>query len=188
MSTELHLTDDEAADRLLSDNPLALLIGMLLDQQVPMEWAFSSPLKLQERLGRDLTASAIAERTPEEIEELFRDKPALHRYPGSMAKRVHSLCTELVASWDGRADAVWEDVADGRELLRRLQSLPGFGKQKAQIFLALLAKQLDVQPQGWQEAAGDYGLDGHRSIADVTDPGALSMVRDFKRAKKATKG
>lgn len=182
---DLHLTGDEDADRLLSTNALALLLGMLLDQQVPMEWAFSSPALLRNRLSTELTAAQIAGRTPEEVEAIFRDKPALHRYPGSMAKRVHALCVELVERFDGQAETVWEGAADGKDLLARLQSLPGFGKQKAQIFVALLAKQLQVRPDGWQQAAGDYGLEGHRSIADVTDPESLGKVRDFKRAKKA---
>ncbi len=184
---DLHLTDDADADRLLSENPLALLIGMLLDQQVPMEWAFASPAKLDERLDGPLDASTIAATDPERLEELFRDKPALHRYPGAMAKRVHALCQHIVDEYDGQADAVWADVDDGRALLRRLKALPGYGDQKARIFLALLGKQCGVTPEGWREAAGDYGTDGHRSIADVTSPETLMKVREFKQAQKQKK-
>ncbi len=181
----LHLTADPVADQLLSDNPLALLIGMLLDQQVAMEWAFAGPARLEERLGEPLTAAAIAARSPDEVEALFRDKPALHRYPGSMATRVHALCSAIVDEHDGRAEAIWEDVPDGATLLRRLKALPGYGDQKARIFVALLGKQCGVTPDGWREAAGDYGLDGYRSIADVTSPETLLKVRETKQAAKA---
>lgn len=181
----LHLTDDPVADQLLSDNPLALLIGMLLDQQVAMEWAFAGPARLEERLGEPLTAGAVASRSPDEVEAIFRDKPALHRYPGSMATRVHALCTAIVTDHDGRAEAIWEDVPDGQTLLKRLKALPGYGDQKARIFTALLGKQCGVTPDGWQEAAGDYGLDGYRSIADVTSPETLLKVREDKQARKA---
>ena len=184
---ELHLTDDERADRLLSDNPLALLIGMLLDQQVPMEWAFAGPATLEERLGAPLDAAAVAGTDPERLEALFRDKPALHRYPGSMSKRVHALCQHVVDEYDGDPTAIWEGVEDARTLLRRLKALPGYGDQKARIFLALLGKQYGVTPSGWREAAGDYGRDGHRSIADVTSPETLLKVREFKQAAKAKK-
>ncbi len=184
---ELNLTDDARADRLLSENPLALLIGMLLDQQVPMEWAFSSPARLDERLDGPLDATTIAATDPDQLEELFRDKPALHRYPGSMAKRVHALCQHVVDEYDGDPAAIWDGVDDGRDLLKRLKALPGFGDQKARIFLALLGKQCGVTPDGWREAAGDYGTDGHRSIADVTSPETLMKVREFKQAQKQKK-
>ena len=184
---ELHLTDDPAADRLLSDSPLALLIGMLLDQQVPMEWAFAGPAALQDRLGRPLDAAAIAATDPDELEALFRQKPALHRYPGSMARRVHALCRHLVEEHDGDPEAVWRGVDDAREVLKRLKGLPGYGDQKARIFLALLGKQCGVTPTGWREAAGDYGTDGYRSIADVTSPETLQKVRETKQAIKAAK-
>ena len=182
---DLHLTDDERADRLLSDNPLALLIGMLLDQQVPMEWAFAGPAALEDRLGAPLDAATIAGTDPERLEALFRDKPALHRYPGSMAKRVHALCQHVVEEYDGDASAIWDGVEDGRSLLRRLEGLPGYGDQKARIFLALLGKQCGVTPDGWREAAGEYGDDQHRSIADVTSPETLLKVREHKQAVKA---
>ena len=181
----LHLTDDDQADELLSTNPLALMIGMLLDQQVPMEWAFSSPLRLAERLPADLDARVIAETDPDELERMFRETPALHRYPGSMAKRTQAMCEAIVEDYDGDAAAIWRDVPTGREVKKRLMALPGWGDMKASIFLSLLAKQCGVQPTGWEEVVGDYGLDGHRSIADVTSPDSLQLVRDFKQAQKA---
>jgi uncharacterized HhH-GPD family protein len=183
--TTLTLTGDEAADALLSDNGFALLLGMLLDQQIAMELAFVGPQRLAERLDGRLDAETVADHDPEQLEQLFRQKPALHRYPGSMAKRVQALAAHLVEHHDGRAEGVWEDASDGRELLARLEALPGFGKQKARIFLALLGKQCGVQPDGWREAAGEYGEPGHRSIADVTSPESLEQVREFKRARKA---
>ncbi|MFA9432613.1 HhH-GPD-type base excision DNA repair protein [Egicoccus sp. AB-alg2] len=181
----LTLTGEPDADRLLSDNAFALLVGMLLDQQIAMEQAFVGPQRLEERLGRPLTPSAVAEVEPETLEELFRQRPAIHRYPGSMAKRVHALATALVEDYDGDTEALWRDVADGRELKKRLTDLPGFGDQKARIFVALLGKQCGVTPDGWQEAAGDYGQDGYRSIADVVDQETLLKVREWKQAKKA---
>lgn len=181
----LTLTGEAEADRLLSDNPFALLVGMLLDQQIAMEQAFAGPALLAERLDGPLVPATVAATDPERLEEIFRLKPALHRYPGSMAKRVHALATALVEDYDGDAEAIWRDVADGRELKRRLTDLPGFGDQKARIFVALLGKQCGVTPEGWREAAGDYGLDGHRSIADVVDHDSLLEVRAWKQAKKA---
>ena len=182
---DLHLTDDADADRVLSENPLALLIGMLLDQQVPMEWAFASPATLAERLDGSLDAATIAATAPDRLEELFRQKPALHRYPGAMARRVHALCQHLVDTHDGDPEAIWADVADGRTLLERLKALPGYGDQKAKIFVALLGKQCGVEPDGWREAAGEYGDDQPRSIADVTSPERLQEVREHKKAVKA---
>ncbi|WP_329039320.1 Fe-S cluster assembly protein HesB [Streptomyces sp. NBC_00178] len=178
------------ADALLARSPLAALVGMLLDQQVPMEWAFTGPLTLARRMGADdLDAGAIAGYDPEAFTGLFTEKPALHRYPGSMAKRVQQLCQYLVAEYEGRAEAVWEDAPTGADLLRRLKALPGFGPQKAQIFLALLGKQFGVRPEGWREAAGAYGEQGaHRSVADITGPESLVEVRAYKqRAKAAAK-
>jgi uncharacterized HhH-GPD family protein len=181
----LTLTNEPDADRLLSENAFALLVGMLLDQQIAMEQAFVGPQRLAERLGGTLDPATVATIDPDELEGRFRDKPALHRYPGSMAKRVHALAVDLVERYDGDAAAVWRDVEDGAELKRRLTELPGFGDQKARIFLALLAKQCDVTPAGWQEAAGEYGQDGFRSIADVTSPETLAKVREWKQARKA---
>lgn len=180
----LTLTGQPEADALLSDNGFALLVGMLLDQQIAMELAFVGPHRLAERIDGPLEPATIAAMDPEELEAAFRAKPALHRYPGAMAKRVQALAAYLVAEHDGQADDVWNEAPDGKALKRRLMALPGFGDQKARIFVALLAKQCGVRPEGWQQAAGDYALDGHRSIADVTDAESLAMVRANKQARK----
>ena len=184
----LRLSQDPDADALLSRDPLALLLGMLLDQQIPMEKAFKGPAVLLERLGH-LDAARIAEAQPEALHAVFAQPPAVHRFPGSMAGRVQDLCRALVEHHDGRAEDVWERAEDGRDLLRRLRALPGFGTQKAQIFVALLGKQLGVRPAGWREAAGAYGEDGAlRSVADVTSPETLQQVRAYKQSvKKAAK-
>ncbi len=186
MDITLRIAQQPDADELLGRSPLAALIGMLLDQQVPMEWAFSGPLTIAQRLGGDdLDAHEIAAYDPEAFAELLSAKPAVHRYPGSMAKRVQQLCQYLVEHYDGDAAAVWRGVDSGKELLKRLNELPGFGKQKAQIFLALLGKQLGVRPRGWREAAGPYGEEGaYRSAADITGPETLSKVRAHKQALK----
>ncbi|MFF4404981.1 HhH-GPD-type base excision DNA repair protein [Streptoverticillium reticulum] len=186
MDRSLRLAQQPDADELLSRSPLAALTGMLLDQQVPMEWAFTGPYTIAQRLGRDdLDAHEIAAYDPEAFAALCAQKPAVHRYPGSMAKRVQQLCQYLVEHYDGDASAVWRDADTGTELLRRLNDLPGFGKQKAQIFLALLGKRLGVRPQGWREAAGSYGEEGsYRSAADITGPESLEKVRAFKQAAK----
>ncbi|MCU1543815.1 MAG: Fe-S cluster assembly protein HesB [Microbacteriaceae bacterium] len=186
MTANLHITGDDDADTLLSTDPLALLIGMLLDQQVPMETAFAGPAKLRERIG-GLDATIIAGYDADELVEKFRISPSIHRYPGSMAGRVRALCAAVVESWGGDASAIWSSGdPDGAEILERLKGLPGFGEQKAKIFLALLGKQYGVTASGWREAAGDYGTEGsHRSVADIVDPGSLAKVREFKRAAKA---
>lgn len=187
MDVTLHLAQDPEADALLGRSPLAALVGMLLDQQVPMEWAFKGPRTIADRLGaNDLDAHDIAVQDPETFASLLSEKPAVHRYPGSMAKRIQQLCQYLVEHYDGDAELVWKGVEDGRELLRRLEALPGFGKQKAQIFLALLGKQLQVRPEGWQEAAGAYGEPkSFRSVADITGPDSLAKVRAHKQEMKA---
>jgi len=187
MDVTLHLAQDPEADELLGRSPLAALVGMLLDQQVPMEWAFKGPRTIADRLGADdLDAQDIAVRDPEAFAALLSDKPAVHRYPGSMAKRIQQLCQYLVEHYDGDAAAVWKDVGTGKELLERLEELPGFGRQKAQIFLALLGKQLGVRPTGWREAAGSYGEPkSFRSVADITGPESLSKVRAHKQEMKA---
>jgi uncharacterized HhH-GPD family protein len=178
-------TTDEAND-LLRREPLAVLIGMLLDQQIPMEKAFSSPAVLRDRLGGALDARTIADYDPAALEELFRRPPALHRFPAAMAKRVQALAHVLVERYDGRAEAVWSGVDSGAELVRRVGELPGFGEQKAKIFVALLGKQFGVQPTGWREAAGPYGEDGStRSVADVVDAASLKQVRAYKQQLKA---
>ncbi|MFJ8095809.1 HhH-GPD-type base excision DNA repair protein [Streptomyces griseofuscus] len=187
MDVTLHLAQDPAADALLGRSPLAALTGMLLDQQVPMEWAFKGPRTIADRLGaQDLDAHEIAARDPEVFAALLSEKPAVHRYPGAMAKRVQQLCQYLVEHYDGDAEAVWRGVGSGAELLKRLEDLPGFGRQKAQIFLALLGKQLGVTPTGWREAAGAYGEpESYRSVADITGPDSLIKVRAHKQEMKA---
>ena len=181
-----HLAQDSDADGLLSVDPLALLIGMVLDQQIPMEKAFRSPYDLRERLGHDLDAEEIARYDPEALIALFARPPALHRFPGSMARRVQQMCAHLVERYGGSAAALWETADTGDDLLRRLRAVPGFGEQKAQIFLALLGKQLGVTPPGWREAAGPYGdPDAARSVADITGPETLAAVRAYKQEQKA---
>jgi len=183
----LRIAQDAAADELLSRDPLALLIAMLLDQQFPMERAFASPRLLADRLGVDrLSADDLAEADPERLAKVFQGPPALHRYPGSMAARTQELCRLLVDRYGGRADGLWADAPDGGTLLKRVAELPGFGAQKSKIFVALLGKQYGVRPPGWREAAGDYGLeDSRRSVADVTGPESLAEVRRFKQEQKA---
>ncbi|GAA2908564.1 HhH-GPD-type base excision DNA repair protein [Streptomyces mexicanus] len=187
MDVTLYLAQDPDADALLGRSPLAALIGMLLDQQIPMEWAFKGPATIARRMGtQDLDAHEIVAFEPETFARLLSDKPAVHRYPGSMAKRIQQLCRYLVEHYDGDPEAIWRDVDSGPELLRRLEDLPGFGKQKAQIFLALLGKQLGVRPEGWRQAAGAYGEpDSYRSVADITGPESLARVRAFKQETKA---
>ncbi|MCZ1075018.1 HhH-GPD-type base excision DNA repair protein [Rhodococcus sp. A5(2022)] len=189
MAPRLNLVGDADADALLAADPLALLIGMLLDQQVPMETAFAGPKKLADRLG-GLDVHRIAEADPDEFAAICAGPPAVHRFPGSMAKRIQALCAEIADRYDGDAAALWTSGdPDGREVLKRLKALPGYGDQKARIFLALLGKQIGVRPEGWREAAGEYGEDGsRRSIADVVDAQTLQEVREFKKASKAAAG
>lgn len=184
---KLYLATEEPADALLSTDPLALLIGMLLDQQVPMERAFVAPYRLAERLGTDrLDAAALAEYDPDALSEIFATPPALHRYPGAMAARTQKLCRQILDDHGGDAAAVWTGAEDGRDLVKRIGKLPGFGKQKAEIFAALLGKQLGVRPAGWREAAGSYAEDGvFRSVADITDDDSLAKVREHKKQMKA---
>jgi uncharacterized HhH-GPD family protein len=183
---KLCLAQDPEADALLTRDPLALLIGMVLDQQIPLEWAFKGPLHLTQRIGRDLDAADLAQRDPEELAKAFATPPAIHRFPASMAGRVQELCRTIVADYGGDPAAVWSGAGTGAELIKRIEALPGFGKQKAKIFVALLGKQLGVRPKGWREAAGDYGVDGSRiSVADITDATSLGRVREHKKAMKA---
>ncbi|MEN8600897.1 HhH-GPD-type base excision DNA repair protein [Microbacterium rhizosphaerae] len=182
----LHITADAAADDLLTRDPLALLIGMLLDQQVAMETAFSGPLKIEQRVGR-MDAQTLAAYDPEALVEAFRQPPAVHRYPGSMAARVQSLCAAVQDDWGGDASAIWtRDAPSGAEVLKRLKKLPGFGEQKAKIFLALIGKQCGFDGDGWREASAPYGEEGSfRSVADIVSPESLAKVREHKRAMKA---
>jgi uncharacterized HhH-GPD family protein len=185
MAVRICLAQNPEADALLSRDPLSLLIGMVLDQQIPLEWAFTGPLTLTERLGRDLDAADLAARDPDALAKAFATPPALHRFPGSMAGRVQELCRVLVADYGGDPENVWRDVADGNELVKRIQSLPGFGAQKAKIFAALLGKQFGVRPNGWREATGEYGVDGsYKSVADIIDAASLSKVRAYKKQMK----
>jgi uncharacterized HhH-GPD family protein len=181
------ITGDADADRLLVDNPLALLIGMLLDQQVPMGWAFRGPFTLQERLGGSLDADTIAAMGPDKIEAIFHDKPAMHRYPGSMGRRTHALCAYVVEHYDGDAAAIWRDAPSGDEVYRRLRELPGYGEEKSKIFLAILGKRLGLGPPGWEEAAAPFSDAIPRSVADVGSAESLERVREFKKARKAQK-
>lgn len=186
VTARLCLAQKPDADALLSDNPLALLIGMVLDQQIPLEWAFTGPYTLQGRLGRDLDAADLAGCDPEQLAAVFATPPALHRFPGSMSRRVQQLCRCIADEYDGDATSIWATAGTGEELLHRIQSLPGFGPQKAKIFVGLLGKQLGVRPKGWRAAAGDFGEAGsYRSIADITDPKSLAKVREYKKAIKA---
>ncbi len=178
------VTGDPDADQLLADNPLALLLGMMLDQQVPMEWAFAGPAKLVRRLDGPLDAASLVALGPDRVEELFREKPALHRFPGSMGKRAFALCQAIVDDHGGDAAAVWTGAADGADLSKRLQALPGFGKEKSQIFVALLAKRFGVRPRGWQEAAGPFADATPRSVADIGSREAFTEVRAWKKAQK----
>ncbi|WP_109471021.1 HhH-GPD-type base excision DNA repair protein [Ornithinimicrobium cavernae] len=186
MSRELHLAGDPDADRLLAENPFALLVGMLLDQQIPMEVAFSGPRKLEERLGA-CDPGQIAAMDPDEFIAVCATPPSVHRFPKSMGQRVHDLASAVVADYDGDTAAIWtRDAPDGRTILKRLKALPGFGDQKARIFLALLGKQFGLSAEGWREAAGDYGHpEARMSIADVVDGESLLQVRTYKKEKKA---
>ena len=179
-----HITGDREADRVLDESPFALLVGMLLDQQYPMEHAFRGPAKVIERFGT-LEPARVAEADPEAFAAMCATPPAVHRYPGSMATRLQALARIVVDEYGGHAERLWLEAGSGSELVRRIEALPGFGRQKARIFAALLAKQLDVRPEGWEQAVGDYALEGYRSVADVTDVASLEKVRAFKKEKKA---
>lgn len=182
----LYLTGDKAADDLLSTDPLALLVGMVLDQQIPLEKAFRSPFELKERLGGSLDAATLASMDPDRLAGLFSARPALHRFPKSMARRVQEVCALIVDDYGGDAAAVWTTAVDGKQLLANVKALPGFGEQKARIFVALLGKQLGVRPAGWARAAGPYGEAGtFRSVADIDSPEALAKVRQYKQRMKA---
>ncbi len=181
----LPFTGDPEADELLDTDALALLIGMLLDQQVPMEKAFHSPFDLKTRLGGHLDAAAIAGADPDQMAAIFAERPALHRFPGSMAARTQQMCAHLVEHHGGSAETVWATAATGDELFANLKALPGFGEQKARIFVALLAKRMDVRPPGWEDVAGNYAQAGWFSVADIDGPESLARVREYKRATKA---
>jgi uncharacterized HhH-GPD family protein len=187
MKGSLAVTGDNDADHLVNTDPLALLLAMMLDQQVPMEWAFLAPHRLRERLGGTLDASQIASMDEDDLLAVFKGPPALHRFPGSMGKRAHDLSRHLVEHYGGDVAAVWRDARTGDELLARLQALPGFGKEKSQIFLALLAKRFGIRPPGWELAAGPFADDEPRSVADIDSRANFDRVRAFKKVMKAQK-
>jgi len=180
----IQITGDDAADKVLTDDPFALLLGMLLDQQYPMEHAFRGPAKLLTRFGT-LDPAKIAAADPEEFASLCATTPAVHRFPGSMATKIQAVAADVVDVYGGDASRIWTEAASGADLVKRVMALSGFGKQKAQIFTALVAKQVGVRPDGWEKAVGDYSLEGYRSVADVVDPDSLGKVRAYKKEKKA---
>ena len=186
MAGTLYITGDTAADKLLNTNANALLLGMLLDQQVPMEWAFNGPATLKKRLGH-LDPKKIAAMDVDEFVSICCEKPAIHRFPGSMGKRIHAVCEALVADYKGNAANIWKGVDDADEVYRRLRALPGYGDEKSKIFIAILAKTQGIEPQGWRQAAGKFGDDTPRSVADVHDEVSLGKVREWKKAQKAAK-
>ena len=182
----LYITGDEAADALLNTDPNALLLGMLLDQQVPMEWAFAGPATLKQRLGH-LDPAAIATMDEESFVAICCEKPAIHRFPASMGKRIRQVCTFLVEHHDSDAANIWRDTDSGRDIYRRLKALPGYGDEKSKIFVAILAKTQGIAPDGWRETAGKFGDDVPRSVADIHDEASLAVVREWKKAQKAAK-
>jgi uncharacterized HhH-GPD family protein len=186
MAGTLYITGDTAADKLLNTNANALLLGMLLDQQVPMEWAFNGPATLKKRLGH-LDPKKIAAMDVDEFVSICCEKPAIHRFPGSMGKRIHAVCEALVADYKGNAANIWKGVDDAGEVYRRLRELPGYGDEKSKIFIAILGKSQGVDLTGWREAAGKFGDDEPRSVADVHDDVSLGKVREWKKAQKAAK-
>jgi uncharacterized HhH-GPD family protein len=182
----LYLSGDAAADELLSTDPLALLVGMVLDQQIPLERAFRAPLDLSDRLGGALDPGHLAAMEPEALADVFSMKPALHRFPKSMAARVQEVCRVIVDTYGGDTAAIWTSASDGKELLANVKALPGFGVQKARIFIALLGKQLGVRPPGWEAVSAPYGDAGtFRSVADIDSPESLTKVRQCKQQMKA---
>lgn len=186
MANPFPVTGDDEADRLLAEDPMALTLGMLLDQQVPMEWAFASPARLRQRLGTErIDPAALAAMGPDAVAALFSEKPALHRFPGSMGKRAHALAQHLVDEHHGDAADVWEGAADAEDLWKRVNALPGFGEEKSRIFIALLAKRFGRAPAGWEAYAGPFADDTPRSVADIGSEEALLDVRAWKKAQKA---
>ena len=182
------LTGDPAADQLLTEDDNALLIGMVLDQQVPMEKAFTGPLVIAQRMGGRLDVANIAATPEDEFVALCSRPPAIHRFPAAMAKRVRQLCQVLTEEYDGEAGNIWRDAKSGDEVNKALRSLPGFGEDKAAIFTAVLGKRRGITPPGWREAAGGYGEEGsYRSVGDIVDGESLARVRETKRAVKAAK-
>lgn len=180
----LPVTGDPDTDRLLVEDPLALLLGMLLDQQVPMEWAFTGPKTLRDRLGH-LDAERIAAMDVDTFVDLCRQKPAIHRFPKSMGERVHAVCTHVVDHYEGDAAGIWKGVRSAERLAERLRQIPGYGEEKTKIFIAILAKRFGKRPAGWQDVAAPFSDDVPRSVADISSPEALDEVRKWKKAQKA---
>ena len=182
----LYITGDKSADGLLNRDGTALLIGMLLDQQVPMEWAFAGPATLRERLGH-LDAKKIAAMDIADFVAVCCEKPAIHRFPASMGRRIHELCTVLTDRYRGKGANVWNDIESGDDLYARLRELPGYGEEKSKIFMAILGKRMGVAPPNWRESAGVFGDDVPRSVADIDGPESRGKVREWKKAQKAAK-
>ena len=182
---KMPITGDPESDQLLMDEPLALLIGMLLDQQVPMEWAFRGPATLKRRFGGALDAHQIAAMSEDEVVAVFCEKPAVHRFPAAMGRRAHGMCEIIVDKYDGDAGAIWRNVRSADEVYRRLRELPGYGEEKTKIFMAILAKRLGRKPTGWEAVAAPFSDKTPRSVADVSSAATLAKVREFKKAKKA---
>ena len=187
VSPAIPITGDDESDLLLQDDPLALLVGMLLDQQVPMEWAFKGPHTLKERLGGELDDGAIAAMDVDDFVTLCAHTPAIHRFPASMGRRIHALCSQLVEDYAGDAAAVWNGATDAKDLRERLRALPGYGEEKTKIFIAILAKRMGVRLDGWEQVAAPFSDDQPRSVADVASPETLLKVREWKKAMKAAK-
>lgn len=180
----LYITGNPASDRLLNSNGTALLIGMLLDQQVPMEWAFNGAFTLKQRLGH-LDPRKIAAMDPDEFLAVCLEKPAIHRFPKAMAQRIQGMCAIIASEYGNKGDNIWRGVTDAAELFERLRRLPGYGEEKAQIFVALLGKRFDITPNGWKKAAGVFSDSNPRTVADITSPETLLKVRAWKKAEKA---
>ena len=180
----LYITGDAQSDKLLNSNGTALLIGMLLDQQVPMEWAFNGPATLKKRLGH-LDPKKIAAMNVDDFVAVCCEKPAVHRFPASMGRRIHELCGIIASQYKNKGDNIWDGVTDAKVLTERLRVLPGYGEEKAQIFIALLGKRMGVKPRNWKTEAGVFSDDNPRTVADITSPETLLMVRSWKKAEKA---
>lgn len=180
----LYITGNTDSDKLLNSNGTALLIGMLLDQQVPMEWAFNGAYTLKQRLGH-LNPRSIADMDPDEFLAICLEKPAIHRFPKAMAQRIQGMCAIIADKYKNKGENIWKEVETGDELFMRLRELPGFGEEKAQIFIALLGKRFDIQPTGWKKAAGVFSDSNPRTVADITSPETLLKVRAWKKAEKA---
>ncbi|HEU5085021.1 MAG TPA: HhH-GPD-type base excision DNA repair protein [Acidimicrobiales bacterium] len=183
---QIPITGNDEADQLLVDDPLALLLGMLLDQQVPMEWAFTGPHTLKQRLGH-LDPAKIAAMPVEEFVDVCREKPAIHRFPKSMGERAHAVCEHVVERYDGHAERIWTDAPDAKAVYDRLRDVPGYGDEKTKIFVAILAKRFGIRPEGWEQVAGPFADDTPRSVADVSSEETLLEVRRWKKAQKAAK-